>query len=291
MELLKKELELENSPSLSVLEDVVHLYSNAIVYYEHVRNPIFYDYQERMHKLLVRPHILQLMNEGLASAPSTPSGFSTKSELSLKKQDLGRNKDFLSRQIDKAYLLTENMKRIIDRYERRSRNVTVKAIDNMQIQEVNLDRRLAIRKVHMQSNGYARYTPQNAITNHSFGSSLSSIEETDEIKQSYREFSKKSSLYDLGEFIVKGEVPILIDELEKKLENVMEQSYGEKAGKIAEVRIKYQVQMQKLGDDALMTVVKKQMKEDMQREIDQIAVEIDENRKEMIRRIKEDYSL
>ncbi|CAG9318038.1 unnamed protein product [Blepharisma stoltei] len=61
--LLDKEIDLETECTLENLQRLIQFYSEIIEYFEHINDPRFYDFQDRMHKTLMRPEILKLMNE------------------------------------------------------------------------------------------------------------------------------------------------------------------------------------------------------------------------------------
>jgi hypothetical protein len=78
------------------------------------------------------------------------------------------------------------------------------------------------------------------------------------------------------------------DNFEKKLEKIMETNYTERALKIAEIKIKYENQMEEIsGTGDIMDMVVKQMKVNMQEEISRVTAEFDARRKEEIRKLRE----
>ena len=78
------------------------------------------------------------------------------------------------------------------------------------------------------------------------------------------------------------------DNFEKKLERIMETNYTERAMKIAEIKIKYENQMEEIsGTGDIMDMVVKQMKVNMHEEIGRVTAEFDARRKEEIRKLRE----
>ena len=67
----------------------------------------------------------------------------------------------------------------------------------------------------------------------------------------------------------------------------MEKNFGQRALKIAEVKHKYEVQMEEIsGMGDMMQMLVSQMKKNMQEEIDKIVEEFDRKRKEEIDAIR-----
>ena len=60
--LLEKEIELEKGSKIEVIEDLITLYSTAIEHYNEINDSKFYDYQDRLHKLLVRSEVSSVLN-------------------------------------------------------------------------------------------------------------------------------------------------------------------------------------------------------------------------------------
>ena len=62
IKLLETEIELEKGYKLEVIEDLITLYSHAIEHYNEEGDPKYYDYQDRLHKLLITPEVAQILN-------------------------------------------------------------------------------------------------------------------------------------------------------------------------------------------------------------------------------------
>ena len=60
--LLEKEIELEKSYSLCVIEDLITLYSEAIEHYNEQNDPKFYDFQHKLQTLLMKPEVKTILN-------------------------------------------------------------------------------------------------------------------------------------------------------------------------------------------------------------------------------------
>ena len=80
MRIIEKELDLERSWDIKVIHELMALYSKMIEYYEQNNNPKYYDFQDRMHKMLIKPQViaaLQKVNcpseEDKAKSPTKPA--------------------------------------------------------------------------------------------------------------------------------------------------------------------------------------------------------------------------
>ena len=81
------------------------------------------------------------------------------------------------------------------------------------------------------------------------------------------------------------------ENFEKKLEEIMEKNFSDRAMKIAEIKYKYESQMNEIsgmGDLQDMLIV--QMKKNMQEEINSAIQEFDIKRKEEVQRLKEEMT-
>ena len=61
MKILEKEIELEKRPQPSLVSELVELYSQAIEFYNYQNDPKCYDYQDRMHKMLLKPQVISTL--------------------------------------------------------------------------------------------------------------------------------------------------------------------------------------------------------------------------------------
>ena len=232
LDLLEKELALEHSPSLALLQEVVAMYSLAIEHYEFIKDPLHFSFQERMHRLLARPDMrrlfeppqrrfqrsqtVQLGRSSLAETPASPAS---------------------------------NVQRFLERNESTSNKVLSQARNDMRTQDYDLQRRLAVRK----------QKHRNSLTSQSF------LEDS---------------------FSTTEGSPKNIDAFQQQIEAVLEEIYAKKAEKVAAITVKYEVQMNELGEDSLAKAVKAQMQRSMQCEIDQVSAELESFRKEKLQQIK-----
>ena len=62
VKLLEKELELEKNCTKSSVEDLITLYSEAIEHYNEISDTKFYDFQDKLHKFLLRAEVAAVMD-------------------------------------------------------------------------------------------------------------------------------------------------------------------------------------------------------------------------------------
>jgi len=60
--LLEKEIELEKSFGLPVIEDLINLYTEAIEHYNEQNDPKFYDFHHKLQTLLMKPEVKKILN-------------------------------------------------------------------------------------------------------------------------------------------------------------------------------------------------------------------------------------
>ena len=165
----------------------------------------------------------------------------------------------------------KNFNIIIDRHSSNNKVTASRAKADFKSQETALERRLASRKKiqHTRSMSFI-YTPNDISQD--FG------EDLDE--------SLPSEKFDC--FVVDELAEDLCEKYEKKLEEIMEKNFGERALKIAEIKLKYETQINEIsGMGGMMQMLVQQMKSNMQEEIEKIIEEYDAQRKELISKLKE----
>jgi hypothetical protein len=331
MKIIEKEIELEKSWDPKVIHELMNLYSKIIEQYEQNNNPKYLDFQDRMHKMLVRPQVISALQRlNCSRRPSDSTGETSKSSKDLKHSKSLKDpklempetqsktedssqpsmsaeaKPKLS--IDKILLnpskssnalaarkaqaeqtrktlaekLTKNLSKvksfrnvecIIERQSSTSRETAHKAVADFKSQESGLERRKASRKL----SAMARSMTLNSSNDFS-RSSRCDISGTTEENNSSAKISNLFEDHSVENF----------DNFEKRLESIMEKNYTERAMKIAEIKIKYENQMEEIrGTGDIMDLVVRQMKVNMQEEIQKVTTEFDARRKEEIRKLRE----
>eukprot|EP00358_Blepharisma_japonicum_P006366 CAMPEP_0202944686 /NCGR_PEP_ID=MMETSP1395-20130829/5557_1 /ASSEMBLY_ACC=CAM_ASM_000871 /TAXON_ID=5961 /ORGANISM="Blepharisma japonicum, Strain Stock R1072" /LENGTH=328 /DNA_ID=CAMNT_0049643815 /DNA_START=14 /DNA_END=1000 /DNA_ORIENTATION=- len=292
VQLLSKESELESSPSIEVVQELVNLYSQAIEYYEHKNDPKFYDFEEKLHKMLVKPEVIDLMQPSTSSTKNRRNSPSKqKSKNLIKNQAKLRSSmvETLSSELSSSLLnLSEkgskNLIRIIATFNERSKEISEKAKIDFSMQDTDLQRRLASRKKLMlhRSQLTASLNSSNlsrvSTTNNS--GIFSSLKGEDSTRSSF------ANIFD-GDF----ECSIKAEEFEKGLEEIMEKLCSEQAMKMTEIKINYKIQIKTLEEAGSIRKARRaEIKEKANQEILNIAKEFKLKRKQEIQSLKEKNS-
>jgi hypothetical protein len=305
--LLGKELELDSHPSMAVVHELVDLYQQAIEYYENLHDARYIDFQDRLHRTLLRPEVLKVMAADSSSptpisSSSSPActpveTFSAYGEDSLinRKLDSERKKsvfvaEFQKTVDTKSHKTTRTMLRIIDSHSDRTKNSTSRARKDFNDMENKLKQRLAARMRRSSANCHKIIREESSDEEPRVNSGHSSRRNS---LVSKRIVLKESDVS--GGSARKPHRPL--EDLEKKLEELMERCFAEKAAKVAEVKVKYETQIRELekeraegGGDVIKTVIE-QMKRSREEEIARIADEMDSRRKDEIKDLKSEYRL
>lgn len=289
MKLLDKEIELESNASMAALNELVELYRLAIEYYEHIQSQKFWDMQERLQKILMRPEILKIMRDetqkrSANSKSRARAATQTISTTQEKKQQFEQNKKALNSQLeDKGIVLIQNAdkqaSRLVEHQETNNKEALTKSVKNLKNQDLTLEERLKMRKKKSfnVSNdlGYAKDTQSN---NSPVGGSTSS--------SFFFEFSdeKNSEEKPVNSSFVKS------DELESIVEKIMEENFKEKTEKVTEIKVKYESQINEYaGLGSVYDEIVKQLKTQMNEEIREVVERLDTIRKNAIAKAKNDY--
>lgn len=290
--IIEKEIELDKFMNLQTIHDLISLYSKAMEHYEQQESPKYLDFQERMHKMLIQPQVLSLLkrknctsaseetlplapNEEINPSPVLQYG---NDELSLRKQQAEYTRRELSSQLNKSlfkHQAKRNFTMIIDRHKEFSKDIASRAAADVKSQESALEKRIAFRRNRQNSKSLILNTSDT-------GPNMFTCDFSDIFEE--QNTSTKSSLFTIEEYNKEG-----YDSFENKLEEIMEKNFGERAGKVAEVRAKYQCQINEYsGMGEFMSIIVEQMKKNMQEEINAIMSEYDLKRKREISRLKEE---
>ena len=127
MTVLNKEIQFDKTPSLPVLQEVIQLYSQAIEYYEHVKDPKYLRLQECMQQLIVKPQSMQLMN------PSAARG----------RQEAPKGRD-----------RSKTLNAMVERHRSQTKTIAHRAAADLSSQDSALERRLNKRKVVTANNSF-----------------------------------------------------------------------------------------------------------------------------------------
>lgn len=310
MKIIEKEIELEKNWDITVIHDLMTLYSKIIEQYEQNNNPKYSDFQDRMHKMLMKPQVVSALQHAnctkgsktdrparsqpvpprVSNAPDQEPG--SRPKLTIDKILLNPSKTVNSISHRKSLIearkivpkdLTENPDKpavvrkvncIIERQSSTSRETAHKAVADFKSQESGLERRKASRKLSQMARSMTMNTSTSSCLSRAhFDSSIISDENSASNKNN--NFIEEHPVNDYQSY-------------EKKLEEIMEKNYTERALRIAEIRVKYENQMSEIGGTGnIMDLVVRQMKVNMQEEINKVSLEFDSKRKEQIKVLKE----
>jgi len=311
MKIIEKEIELEKNWDVVVIHELMTLYSKIIELYEQQNNPKYSDFQDRMHKMLMKPEVISALQKvnctkgskterPMRSQPVPPRASNPISQDSGSKPKLSIDRILLNQsktvnsitsrraQTDATHKLTikdltdnpdkpavvRKVNCIIERQSSTSRDTANRAVADFKSQESGLERRKASRKLSQMARSMTMNTSTSScFSKAQFDTSLV-IEENNA--------STKTSIFVEDHPVVDSQM------YEKKLEEIMEKNYTERAMRIAEIRVKYENQMSEMGGNGdIMDLVVRQMKVNMQEEISKISAGFDLRRKEEIKALKE----
>lgn len=267
MKIIEKEIELEKSWSQNVINELVELYSQAIEYYNYNNDPKFYDYQDRMHKMLLKPQVMSAISH---SSHSRVKSEPAKNSADDHKLELEKSRKLMAAELHSTLSITthkaeRSITRTIDQHENETKDLLDLLTDNFRQQDTDLMSRLENRrKLNRTFHADTSFTEQRL--NISYGNAGDIIE------------SDRS-----GGFLIDR------NEMNKKIEEIMERNFAEKSAKIAEISVKYEKEIIEMQDDGVMALVITQMRQNMKEEIEAISKEYDEKRKAEVSRIKQEY--
>ena len=166
MKIIDKELELEANCNIHSLREVVLLYREAIEYFDEHRDPKFWDFQERLQRILMRPNILKLMNDEnqrylrnhrnnwipvktthTHSVGALITHHRSRDEIDETVAPLDLPEDSLRN----GGKIPKNALRIVETQQNRAKNVSNKALTDLKSQESDLEERLSYRKQKLLS--------------------------------------------------------------------------------------------------------------------------------------------
>lgn len=291
MKLLDKEIELESSTTISTLTELVDLYRQGIEYYEDIKSQKYWDLQERLQKILMRPEILSMMKEEhqkskTNSKPRLRASTQSSSSSKEKRQQYENNKKVFNSQLQDSGVVqvpnvTKLATKLVENSESTNKQTIEKSVNNLKTQDLSLEDRLKMRKKRTQN-----FSPDTSL-----------IKETQPVVSPLNENSTTSSFF--FEFqddkSSDGKSVNLSfqrsDELESLIEKIMEDSCLEKSEKVTEIKVKYESQINEYsGQGAVFDQIIKNLKNQMADEIDSVVKDLDLSRKQAIAKAKADFA-
>jgi actin-related protein len=298
--LLDAELELENNCTLAVLQGLLDLYQEAVEFYELKDDLRYLDFQQRIHAVLVKPDI-----QALLKAPqATPRQEQTKTEQLMDKKakldKFKRSKTLVmitsNKQAPKGQEHEIVAEKAVAVVTVKSSETVVKTKEGVKQQQTLLEQRRRARRTKHESIDWTSQTPVF------LQSADFEISPEKTSKPSIGASHKRTSSTSLNvEFIKAADfesdksgghtrLSVAINELETKLEEIMERSYSAKSTRLGEIKQKYEAEMRKVsadaGDFTLRDMLIAQMKKLMDDELKTASGEFDARRKEEIRSLK-----
>ena len=263
VKLIDKEAELERNCNVDIIQELVQLYTEAVEYYAFIKDNKSYDYQERMHKMFVRPDVIKAIKQNIPSSPVKNMTMqqrkveSQKAKTSQVAVDLFHNRE------------VKSLNRIIDYQKLRNIEVARKAAMEFKLQDQDLQKRLDSRKKSMltKSMDGSRYVNKSILQD----KTLKAVsEESDSQTTSFVKFMEEDEI-----------------DIEYELENIMEKYCNEKASKLSQIQVKYETQLKEMdGPGPLMEQIRAQLRVDMKNELDTAEKEIDSKKEKEIHGLK-----
>jgi hypothetical protein len=278
-QIIEKELDLDKSITLSLVQELTGLYTKAIEHYEAQENPKYLDFQEKLQKMLIKPQVFALLNPKAPTPTASPvKSRETKSDKSIENFDIDESakedhRKLMSSQFA-SNLVSNNLMGVINDHSFVSKETSESVKIVIKSQEQDLEAKVQARKMRK-----SRRTPSmNLNTNEFFQCDMSSVDNESVT-------STKSSLFnsiDLKENY---------DRYEKKLEEIMEKVSGDKVCRIMEIRKKYEKEIEELSHcGGVFDLVVDEMRKNMQNEIKETSEFYDQIRNSEIKRLKEDIN-
>ncbi|OMJ95851.1 hypothetical protein SteCoe_570 [Stentor coeruleus] len=300
MKLIDKEIQLEGDCHLQVLTELVELYRVGIEYYEDIKDHRYWDFQNRLQKILLRPQVLQLMqvenqkyqdahgNPRLRQRSQTHVPISSQEKVKL----FEKNKKELTLKLEdtNAYQIANKTKtatKVVENQQGKTEEVISKAIDDIKSQEFNLNERLKQRKKRIIDCSLDSETNPSTTKDQSPGFTFPASPMCIQIDSS----NNSSFFFEFGD---EKSVNISLqkaEELEGIIEKIMEDNFMEKTDRVTEIKVKYETQINEYsGQGGIFANIINEMKMKMQEEIEYVTKELDLKRKDAIAKAKDEYS-
>lgn len=293
-EILDKEMELEKTWDVRVVHELIGLYTRAVEHYEDQQDPRFYDYQEKIHRLLVRPQVIQALQSESGIQPTSGHQECKTAEVDLvtrKRQASEYNRKKLVIELNKQLTPSpsENVSlgKIVDKQQSKTTDSSIKALKDLKSQSNDLEIRLSSRvSKHNKSNlsylqtsrEFNSSTYLDESTALSTSTSFARCVRTEPDEQDF-------DTTDYSGFFSSR----LSNDLDKRLEEIMEKNLAEKVSRISEITVNYKLQIKEIeGHGGLMRKIVEQMKINMQEEIKKVTEELDNKRKLEIEDLKKE---
>lgn len=139
--IIDKELELEHNCEFSIVNDLVNMYRQLIEAYESVKDAKFMDFQSRLHKILMRPDVQDMLRQ--------QSRIDKRKRVEVKETENKRS-SFRSRKTasmeNDQVKVSRKLSRIIENRQNIDKGTVGKAVNDFVSQNSNLNERLEMRR-------------------------------------------------------------------------------------------------------------------------------------------------
>ena len=319
--LLQLELEIESNCCLPLVNELMELYQQAIEYYEHEGDARYVDLQTRMHKTLLRSDVLLVLKSSnhssgekprplVASAdkmPEIPASLGsvqqTQELIRKKKEDQSRalrpQATEMQRSLERVsepIQVARSLSKMFETQENSSKTTAKQVQNDMVRQDEALKNRLSQRISSRKSSRISTPSLEQRFSNvdmEAVARKLGAI--PTESPPPPRKYSSSAQLSpregstagssEAGEGRMQN-----FDDLEKKLEEVMERSYAEKHEKLAEIQKKYEAEIEEMQKEGpvtgLLLQVLEQTKVAMEQEMAAAAQAIDQKRRTAVQQVR-----
>ncbi|CAG9318013.1 unnamed protein product [Blepharisma stoltei] len=272
-EVLDLEGELDFCCNIETIQRLLQLYTQAIEFFESIKDPKYLHYQERMQNLLARKDVLQVIknpqgeNRSVTPTPTlSTETFKKKAEqrqkMRVKQADVHLNKDVA---------IERNAEQTIITHASSNTMIKGKIKENLKLQADSLNMRLHERKSHCKTPSPDKLNRRSTIGEFTIRPELSP--ENEESDRSGG-FCKKTPL----------------ELFEQEVESIMENFVEEKAKIKSRIMENYNEELRevtKMGDSPLLNDIKNQMKKVMEEELAEALAEVEKKRKQAIDNAKQ----
>ena len=173
----------------------------------------------------------------------------------------------------------KNVGRIVQTQQKRTENVINRAVTDLKSQESSLEERLANRKQKVLNMSTDSANNSFCIRKKAFCPVEAPMSPTN-----------NSFFFDFESDRSAGEN--FESQVSLKIEKIMEENFSEKSEKITEIKVKYETEINDLpSDSGIYTEIIKEMRKQMKKEIEEISLALDNKRKELILKAKNESGL
>lgn len=139
--IIEKELELEHECNISVVNELVNMYRQLIEAYESAQDPKFADFQTRLHKILMRSDVQEMLKE---QSKIEKKKLRDSKEIEMRRQNF-RSRKTASVGVDQEKV-SKHLSRIMENRQNMDKGTFNKAKNSFKSQNSNLNERLERRR-------------------------------------------------------------------------------------------------------------------------------------------------